>query len=310
MKKIFNAVLVCLSPCLYAQNNPIFFGGAGDGCHMTSSLSTYMHPAAKGGSGDGYNLSSSLSTYTNPSNRGGSGDGWKFVYNVVSYAYPAGKGGSGDGWNTKNTNPTFSFPAMHGGAGDGWAASYTPMGPLPVTLIAFEATKEEQRTRLDWATSMERNSSHYVIERSRDAVSFELLTQLPSENNPQGASYRAWDPHPWPGYTYYRIKMVDIDGKFKYTPTRHVIFDYSETEQWVKVFPNPSTGLVNLEFSTMQEDQEFILNVTNQFGQVVYQDRMNPKFRRHYDFSFLPKGVYYIQLHGSLKDFIQKLVLQ
>lgn len=310
MKKIFSALLVCFSPYLYAQNNPIFFGGVGDGWRMTSSTSSYTHPAAKGGSGDGFNKSSSLSTYTNPANKGGSGDGWKFVSSIVSYTYPAVKGGSGDGWNARNTTPSYSFPAMHGGVGDGWAASYTPMGPLPVSLVSFEASKEEQRTRLEWVTSMELNSSHYVIERSRDAVSFEFLAHKPSENKQQGTSYKAWDTRPWSGYTYYRIKMVDIDGKFKYTPTRHVIFEYPETEQWVKVFPNPSSGPVYLEFSMMPEGQDLILNVTNNFGQVVYQDRMNPKLRRSYDFSFLPKGVYYLQLHGTEKDFIQKLVLQ
>jgi hypothetical protein len=120
-------------------------------------------------------------------------------------------------------------------------------------LQILKFLNSSQTSLLEWETSSEINSSHYEIEKSDNAIDFSFLQSVKSENNINGATYKLVDAHPLLGYNYYRIKMVDIDGKFKYTPTRHVIFDGFNSDEFIKVYPNPSEGIITIDIPLLRK---------------------------------------------------------
>ncbi len=116
--------------------------------------------------------------------------------------------------------------------------------PLPVTLISFSVTAEEQNVRLNWNTSAETNSDRFEIQRSRDGKNWGTLASV----NANGEStvnqvYTYLDQQPRSGNNFYRLKMVDRDNTFAYSSVKSIRIDGKEL---VVAYPNPSDGPVQL----------------------------------------------------------------
>jgi hypothetical protein len=112
-------------------------------------------------------------------------------------------------------------------------------------LINFAAKPDNSQVDLSWETATESNNSYFTIQRSKDGVTFNNLTQVPTEA-PNGTSstplyYKAYDPSPYQGTSYYRLQQTNLDGTSQYSSIVSVNFDKKST---ISVFPNPSAGTV------------------------------------------------------------------
>lgn len=88
------------------------------------------------------------------------------------------------------------------------------VGILPVELLSFTGAPEGGRVRLQWSTATEQRTSHFVIERSADAMHYGPVGMLPAAGNSTGTlNYLLYDEHPHHGLNYYRLVQVDIDGR-------------------------------------------------------------------------------------------------
>ncbi|MGG7665576.1 T9SS type A sorting domain-containing protein [Dyadobacter sp. BHUBP1] len=128
--------------------------------------------------------------------------------------------------------------------------------PMPVILISFSATAEEQNVRLDWNTSAETNSDRFEIQRSGDGKNWATLASV----NAKGESaikqvYTYLDQQPRSGNNFYRLKMVDRDGTFAYSSLRSIRIDGKEL---VVAYPNPADGPVQLTVA----DWKRVINIT------------------------------------------------
>ncbi|MEO7312861.1 MAG: choice-of-anchor J domain-containing protein [Chitinophagaceae bacterium] len=123
-------------------------------------------------------------------------------------------------------------------------------GALPVTITKINAILTGKMVLVNWTTATEINSSHFVIERSVDGVHFESLGQVAGAGNSVGVrNYQFTDLLPAQGYNYYRIKLVDIDNRFAYTPIAKVLVSNGE-KILVRLYPNPVTSSVQVSFGT------------------------------------------------------------
>ena len=131
---------------------------------------------------------------------------------------------------------------------------------LPVELIKFTAQKKDgidasQDVLLQWTTASEKDFSHFEVEvASGDAeVRQNIFSKIGEVSGGSSGQYLFTDR---PGGSfltrYYRLKMVDIDGRFTYSAIRSVSFD---TKISYKVYPNPSSGLFNVEFQSDKNSQ-------------------------------------------------------
>jgi hypothetical protein len=124
-----------------------------------------------------------------------------------------------------NLDPAYPFiigPTYYGTATVGTnqtipagATLYTG-GSLPVELFGFTVQlKDKNNALVRWQVGSEQNVSFYQLERSIDAKDFEIVDVIKAEQKPQ---YQFTDRYLLRGSYYYRLKTMDRDGSYKYSP--------------------------------------------------------------------------------------------
>jgi len=149
---------------------------------------------------------------------------------------------------------------------------------LPVSLIRFVAEKFGDRsTNLFWQTASEENVSHFEIERSVDATKWELVSKANAHGTSNSVhSYTTIDQNVYDGRSaralfYYRLKMVDNDGSFKYSGIQTVRFTTNTGVFGAYIYPNPSSDQLTVELNYADDSAPVRdLLIFNNLGQLVY----------------------------------------
>lgn len=112
--------------------------------------------------------------------------------------------------------------------------------PLPVHLISWKGSYQENVVRLDWETSWEENSDYFLVQRSADLKTFHTIAKVASAGTTRSRQHYEWtDQAPEPGNNYYRLLQTDLDGT---TETSRIIAVRNESSLSGKlvVYPNPA----------------------------------------------------------------------
>jgi hypothetical protein len=173
---------------------------------------------------------------------------------------------------------------------------------LPVSLTDFTAVKKEGAVSIQWKTASEINSKEFTIERSADGLQFAAIGAIASANNASGAVYSFTDNNPGV-VNYYRLKMIDKDGKFSYSKSVLVVF---EKKTDVLIAPNPAREFVTIRNSTIQ--QPALVQLMNANGQIVLQQHLQNN-NTVLSLKGFPAGIYYVNLRSDKKVIIQKLLV-
>lgn len=115
-------------------------------------------------------------------------------------------------------------------------------GPMPVTLSNFSAIRNNNDVVLSWQTQTEINSSHFDILRSYDNSNFVVIGTVNniSANSSTVHNYSFVDnTNASSNVTFYKLKIVDIDGRFIYSDIKVVRKSNSGKPEFV-VYPNPA----------------------------------------------------------------------
>jgi hypothetical protein len=214
------------------------------------------------------------------------------AWNAVS-PYAASDGA--DPYTRTVTNINSFSPFAIGSSG----AFGPPLAPLPLHLVNFSAKKCNGNICLQWNTESEMNVSHYEIERSRDAVTFEKITSLAAQNR-SSSQYNATDDKlNSKEVVYYRLKGVDIDGKITYSKIVKLNLGKTFT---VFISPNPVKDKLHI-----QGAENFInILILDANGRLLR--KMRPTSDNNYDTDFLQPGIYWIQLIGDKESQTHKLL--
>jgi hypothetical protein len=150
--------------------------------------------------------------------------------------------------------------------------SINAQGTLPFTLSSFEAVLTQAGVNLNWTTSSEINSDHFGIEKSTDASHWQTIGIVAAKGfSSIAVNYSFTDESPSGGVSYYRLQMVDQDGKYKYSPIKVINGNVSKG---LSVFPNPASNFVNVTFGS-DIGAGATLRLINQFGQVLQLKRVS-----------------------------------
>jgi hypothetical protein len=110
--------------------------------------------------------------------------------------------------------------------------------PLPVRLVSFTGKNTEKGNVLNWKTSSEVNFSHFEVERSGDAKKFEKIGKV---NGNKGEVYEFLDVSSNNALSYYRLKMVDLDGTSAYSKVIALAIEKAKAMVG-QFYPNPAFG--------------------------------------------------------------------
>jgi alpha-tubulin suppressor-like RCC1 family protein len=115
---------------------------------------------------------------------------------------------------------------------------------LPIKLSSFIVAKQGSSSALTWKVTSEENIATYTIERSTDDRSFNQVGSVSSSGNTASSrTYTFTDVLPIKGTNYYRLKMMEKDGKVSYSEIR--LLNFGSSIQ-VALYPNPAKDKVTL----------------------------------------------------------------
>lgn len=143
---------------------------------------------------------------------------------------------------------------------------------LPVELLTFEAQPQDnQSVQLTWATASQKNFSHFELEHATDAHTFKKFKTVntSARNSSYKIEYKDSHERPVSSRNYYRLKMIDLNGKAEYSDIRSV--DFEQLVRAFHVFPNPiqqGTAL-KISLNTVKTVQLKIYSPSGQFVKAV-----------------------------------------
>lgn len=165
---------------------------------------------------------------------------------------------------------------------------------LPVTLEYFRGKKSGNTVELSWRTQLEENVSHFDIERSGDGVKFEKIARMSAGK----FQYVALD-NTSNGKWWYRLKIVDVDGKITYSNVIRISTDEGSSGS-IKVFPNPGADKIQVVGSSAYGS----VTIINSSGKVLKQKQLNSN--NTVSVSDLPAGLYYLIFFDGTKRMSSK----
>ena len=134
--------------------------------------------------------------------------------------------------------------------------------PLPVSFISFNATKENASTRLTWKVGTEQNVKGYEIEKSTDGRQFTSVGFVPANGQ---ATYTFTDAQINQGPVFYRIRNVDIDGKFKYSNI--LSLKNGASSLVLRAFPLPAVNKLTIQHEAVFNNGR--INISTADGRIV-----------------------------------------
>lgn len=195
--------------------------------------------------------------------------------------------------------PTVSRSGVSDWSNFGFGGSVA--NPLPVKLTAFSVSCDENQTNISWTTASELNSSHFVVEKSRDLKNWIAVSQTQAAGNSnQMIDYTSHDENGWNGVYYYRLNQIDYNGESEiYGPIS--VACKSERNAMV-VYPNPSNGDFTVEITWSEISTQTQIQIIDLTGKIIQKLDVNLKTgitQIEFDKENLPKGTYLIHLVGE-----------
>ncbi len=179
-------------------------------------------------------------------------------------------------------------------------------------LVQFLATKNDDGSvKVSWATSQEENSNYYDVERSGDQSTWTSIGTVKAKGfSSTTTNYFLTDKSPVNGTGYYRLKMVDLDGKFTYSKTIPVTTDQTSTA--LVIYSNPFSDQIRLKIN-VSRPQNLVLTVTDMLGKTYITQSYQAQSGDNYvnlQPSTSSSGMYILRIQGDTYNQTVKLEKQ
>ena len=180
----------------------------------------------------------------------------------------------------------------------------TATQPLPVSLLSFEAAKQNSTVLLEWLTENEVNAATYTVERSADGQNYVAIGSVTANNMSAANRYYFTDASPLTGINYYRLKSIDRNGLFKYSAVRKVNFKAAGND--IAVYPNPVTGGVVTVTASVNCTSAKLFDAAGKF---IRSFELNGR-TNELQLKGIAKGVYQLQIISGQSVQTEKIIIE
>lgn len=194
-------------------------------------------------------------------------------------------------------NDLTGFSGGTGGTGDSpWDVS-----PLPVELTSFTGYNDGNKNVLNWTTASEINTAKFEVERASSlSGSYTFIGERAAAgNSTQPLSYSLDDLNPLQGHNYYRLKMIDLDGSFKYSNVIMINVAQVKYEDAISnVYPNPTDHTIFIDYQASSNSNVNVL-IYDALGQEMLLKKVavnKGNQTLNIDVNTFADGVYIIQI--------------
>ncbi|MBP6286491.1 MAG: T9SS type A sorting domain-containing protein [Ferruginibacter sp.] len=154
---------------------------------------------------------------------------------------------------------------------DDGTASIALGSPTPVKMSSFTVKKESNDAVLRWTTVSETKNDHFDIERSVDGINFTKMGTVAGNGTTvltKNYIYPDALANVASKILYYRLRIVDMDGKSTFSTVVALRLDGSIAVSSLTVYPNPFTSNIKLQLRSAKEENSTIRFI-NARGQEV-----------------------------------------
>ncbi len=221
---------------------------------------------------------------------------------------------SGEGWKDGDASSAFDegthganyAEAINVNAFSTWTVG-SQAQPLPITLTGLKGRRVEglrgvmtEEVRLEWSTASEIGNKGFEIQVSENAQTFKTIAFINGKGNSNTSNnYQLTTINQNDGY--YRLKQVDFDGKFSYSP---IVFVAGLAGK-VVVYPNPNNGTFTINVGKDELDLPARL-----FNAQGIESPLTPEGGMYKVSNNLPAGVYFLHTVMAGKIKVTKIIIQ
>lgn len=180
---------------------------------------------------------------------------------------------------------------------------------LPVTLLYFNGAISNTATTLNWATAMEKNSAYFEVQRSSNNQNWETLTRVTATGNSTTKNAYNYTNTTAAGLTYFRLKMVDLDGSAEYS--KIISLKANTMTTGLTCYPNPvqNAQTLNIQFTSGAETTVLVSDIT---GKLVTKQIFRAAGSQHMQLETagLKPGMYFVNLTSGASKETARVVIQ
>ncbi|MEM6337471.1 MAG: T9SS type A sorting domain-containing protein, partial [Bacteroidota bacterium] len=189
-------------------------------------------------------------------------------------------------------------------------------GALPVELAAFDAVSDGPDVVLSWQTASETNNAGFAVEQKLDVAGERGASSEWTEvgfvegagtvESPRTYGFRVSD---LPAGTHrFRLKQVDFDGAFEYSPIVEATVVPAGAS--LAVYPQPAVGsaMVRLELPRRQRVEVQVYDLLGRVVETLHTGEAEGVLRLDAG-SGLPAGVYVIRAESETLSVSRRMVV-
>jgi hypothetical protein len=189
-----------------------------------------------------------------------------------------------------------------------------PCIATPVTFRDFSLQVKSNNVELFWSTASESNNRGFEIERSTTGNNWTRIGFVPGVGNSQILQkYTYTDKGLSNGRYFYRLKQVDLDGRFSYSRVLSAAVDGKYSFSLEQNFPNPASGNTVIPYSVPVRAKVLIslFDVQGRVIKVLVNESKEPGYYTHgLSTSGLARGIYYYRMQSDEFSATRKLVIE
>ncbi len=171
---------------------------------------------------------------------------------------------------------------------------------LPIELTVFTAYKNNNSIEIYWQTATELNNHYFNIERSYNAVDFEIIATITGAGNSSVAIDYYFTDNTANGNVYYRLKQTDYNGDFSYSDIVSV-----KTLKNYELDIETSVSSNYIQIKSFKTDSQAQVVLYNIIGQPVYTGVLNSDIS--IETSGLQKTVYILTVTNAQGTYSKKI---
>lgn len=211
----------------------------------------------------------------------------------VYYDYTGQDGGNGCGttkYDNNNNNPV------------NYTAGFTITSPVPVSFGNVQVINNKTSNKIFWKTHSEANTSVFKLERSANGIQFYEIGEVPAAGfSSITREYYLHDRQPLNGLNYYRLKMLETDGRFQHSAI--VKTANQLTGGWF-LLKNPAKQIISMY--RLEKGDE--ISIINPAGQRMLQTKAMGHIHE-IPATGLPNGLYFIKVKSNSGVSVKQVVI-
>ncbi|MDD3859912.1 MAG: choice-of-anchor D domain-containing protein, partial [Bacteroidales bacterium] len=182
---------------------------------------------------------------------------------------------------------------------------------LPIELISFSAKCNSSEVELLWSTASEINNDYFEVQKSYNASDWESIDIVKGAGNSNNILEYSFKDEKQIQTSYYRLKQVDFDGNFEYSP---VITSkcFAESNPEIYIYPNPVSDIISITISNWYSNK-IKIELCDIAGRIVYTSAIETKTEFHFEqinISNCESGVYLLRLSDKDNTIIRKIEIK